>query len=207
MNAIVCVPWRESPSRLPAYKRVRRFWEAHGFDVILGDSDPELPFNLSQARNNAVRRADTDIVIVADADTLVSIDAVHTAIEMPEAIVWPFIDYLRISSDWVDAEDLSAVPILHRHPRSVGGVYVCDRAEYWRLGGFDERFVGWGYEDNAFALLARTFSTAGRVTGVAYSFEHEARRSQPSPNRRRWATYRQAKTSRRRLARVAGIEL
>jgi Glycosyltransferase like family 2 len=208
VSAVVCIPWRETPSRLPAFKRVRRFWESSGFDVIAGDSDPVRPFNVSAARNNAVRKADTDTVILADADTLVSIDAVHTALGMPEAVVWPFTEYLRVSSTWVDAEDLSAVPVLHRHPRlSVGGVIVCDRAEYWRLGGFDERFLGWGYEDNAFALLARTFSTVGRVPGVVYSFEHQARRVQSSPNRRRWATYRQAKTSRRRLARVAGIEL
>lgn len=201
------MPWRETPSRLPAYKRVRRFWESHGFDVIAGDSDPTLPFNVSQARNNAVRQAVTDVVILADADTLPDIDAVHAAVEMPEAIVWPFIDYLRISSAWIDADDLSAVPVLHRHPKSVGGVIVCDRAEYWRLGGFDEAFQGWGYEDNAFALVARMFSTVGRVPAVVYSFEHEARRVQPPRNRKRWLTYRQAKTSRRRLARVAGVEL
>ncbi|MBV8292080.1 MAG: glycosyltransferase family 2 protein, partial [Mycobacterium sp.] len=56
---------------------MRRFWAETFPDwpVITEDSDTEI-FSSSQARNNAVRKAATEIVVVADADTIPEADNV-----------------------------------------------------------------------------------------------------------------------------------
>ena len=67
------------------HDRVRNM-EHFGFPVIEADSDPDKPFSVAQARNNAVRRAHgADVIIVADADVVPDIGSVHAALDNPRA--------------------------------------------------------------------------------------------------------------------------
>jgi hypothetical protein len=173
----VCVPWRPSPSRLAPFKRVMRFWEEIGWPVITADSDTEI-FSLAQARNNAVAKAATEVVVIADADTIPDIANVRAAVEHPDGVCWPFTRYRIISPEYLDTpfEQLATVPILNTWDgegiAGVGGCMVTTRAEYWRLGGTPPEFIGWGWEDTAFSAIAATLSHVKRIPGNVYAFEH-----------------------------------
>jgi hypothetical protein len=57
------------------------------------------------------------------------------------------------------------------------------RASAWlEAGGMDERFTGWGYEDNAwYAKVAQTIGPPVHHAGVAWHLWHPAQRYSYSP--------------------------
>ena len=176
MTATVCIPWRPSESRMKPYERVRRFWAERFPDwpVIAEDSDTEI-FSASRARNNAVRKAATEIVVVADADTIPEADNVVRAVADPAGVTYPFTTWRLIPAEYADRplEEFPRIPALI-DPHATGGVMVTTTDEYWRLGGQPEEFHGWGYEDQAFKYVAQALSEWRRIPGAAYSIDHQA---------------------------------
>jgi len=177
LDATVCIPWRPSPSRMAAFERVKAYWSLFGWPVVTADSDTEI-FSLAQARNNAVRKAKTDVVVIADADTLPLPLLVLKAVAEPVGVCWPFNRYRIIDQKYLGTplEQLAAVPHINTWDGAgiagVGGCLICTRKEYWRLGGQPAEFIGWGWEDTAFTLVVRTLSEAKRLSGNIYAFEH-----------------------------------
>lgn len=171
-DTVVCMPWRPQPERLAAHNRCRDFWNYHGFRVVEGDSDSDLPFNLSQARNNAVRDCLSKYVIVADADTLPDLGSVMASLDEFDGVTWPYERYRHIPSRYADRSDLMTATVDREYTSSVGGIFICKRGLYWELGGCDEKFNGWGWEDNAFHSVATTLSRVRRQPGIVFSFNH-----------------------------------
>ena len=183
-DATVCLPWRPADNRLAAHNRVRDYWNYHGFNVIEADSDDQantlgmsseylLPFNLARARNRAVMRARTRYVIVADADTLPDIAAVLASLDEFDGVTWPYQTFRHIPGSLADSPDLMGAKPDREYNASVGGILVCKTELYWQLGGMDEKFNrGWGFEDNAFYLVAETLSRVRRQPGIVFSFNH-----------------------------------
>ena len=169
----VCIPWRASPSRMEPFRRVMDFWRQTGWPIITADSDTEI-FSLSQARNNAVRQAETDTVVICDADTIPPMDSVLAAVADPVGVTYPQTTWRLIPGDWVDKpiSEFPKAPVLLEYTDSPCGIIVTTTTEYWRLGGQPEEFVGWGYEDTAFQLIVLTMSTCRRMPGTAYSIDH-----------------------------------
>lgn len=196
MDATVCIPWRPAPDRMAAYARVTAFWKHHGLPIVEVDSTPALAFSLAEARNKAVRQAETEFVIVADADTIPDIGAVTRALDNHDGVTWPFTEYRHIPPEWIDAPDLMSAPIEQAYGASVGGIFVTRRETYWRLGGMDERFERrWGFEDNAFHAAASTLAAAHRVPGIVFSFNHGVAgpgrdMTKDNPNRWRYELYK-----------------
>jgi SAM-dependent methyltransferase len=177
LDATVCIPWRPTKSRLAPYERVRDFWGLFGWPVVTADSDTKI-FSLSQARNAAVDKATTDVVIVSDADTLIDPLNVLRAVADPIGVWWPFDKYRVLSPDYLDTPLAELVNVPHVNTwdgagiAGVGGCIVTTTKEYWRLGGQPPEFIGWGWEDTAFTMIARTLSTVRRLKGCVYAFEH-----------------------------------
>jgi hypothetical protein len=177
-DVTVAIPWRQQLDRIKPYKRVTAFWTHHGFPIVTADSNPTLAFSLAEARNNAVAKVTTPLVIVADADTIPDIGAVHAALANENGVTWPFHQYRHIPNEYADKADL-----------------MTTFDEYWRLGGMDERFDRrWGYEDNAFHHVVTTLSTEHRIPGILFSFNHAADRemTHDNPNRHRADLYKYA---------------
>jgi|SRR6516162_748876 hypothetical protein len=176
-EATVVIPWRPSPSRLAAYRRVREFWRLVNWPVVTADSDTEV-FSLSQARNNGVRKAKTDVVVISDADTVPDIRNVIKAVGDPVGVCWPFTNYRILPADSVKTpfNELADVPYIMAWdgdgPNGVGGCLVATCDEWWRLGGQPPEFVGWGWEDTAFTCIVETLSEVRRVRGNIYAWEH-----------------------------------
>lgn len=195
MDATVAIPWRPTPDRVPAFKRCLEFWINHNFPVVTADSDPTLPFHCNIARNNAIAKATTDIIISADGDTLPEdIAQVHEAIkivsESPETVVWPFTTYVYVFGWEVNNPDLSTARVVHAIDNMSAGIVVFHKDTYADLGGYDENFQlgAWGYDDLAFHHCAETLTTTRRLPGRVFSFDHEVNRdtSEENPNRRRY---------------------
>ncbi len=106
-------------------------------------------------------------------------------------MTWPFATYRHIPAQYVDSADLMSAPVDQEYVGSVGGIFVTRRETYWDLGGMDEGFVRWGYEDSAFYLVARTLSTVNRLPGIIFSFNHSADRdvTDNNPNKHRYQLY------------------
>lgn len=189
----VAMPWRPTPERFPAHRRIRNFWRHADIPVVEADSLPTQPFNLCEARNNAVRRIRTPVIIVADADTIPDYGALHQALNdlRPGEVIWPYQTFRHIPPEWANRSDLLAAPVDRIYHHSVGGVFLCHRDTYWQLGGMDERFQGWGFDDNAFHAVAQTLATVRRLPGVVFSFNHPADRdtTDTNPNKARFSLY------------------
>ena len=54
----------------------------------------------------------------------------------------------------------------------MSSVVVVSRKQWDIIGGFDEQFRGWGFEDTAFAAAAETFGGIIRMDGEVIHFWH-----------------------------------
>lgn len=197
MNATVCMPWRPAPDRVAAHRRVMSFWRHFSYPIVQADSPPHEPFHIAKARNSAVRRAETETVIVADADTIPDIGAVAAAVELlenhPHTVVWPHTAYRHIPNRCTADADLMTAPIDRQYANSAGGLFVTTRTAYWALGGQDEKLEAtWGYDDSCFRAAAATLAAVQRLPGVVYSFNHSVPgdRDLDNPNRSRYELYK-----------------
>lgn len=165
-------------------------WETRFVDV---DAGGDLP--LACARNRAVAAADTEGVILLDVDCIPSRTLVASyadALARFDGIVMGGVRYLPPAwSDAVDGQPDAAT--LHelgeRHPSrpeppAPGELRPTSRYElFWslsfgvrrstmvdRIGGFDERYGGYGGEDTDLALRARAADVPLAWLGGAWAF-------------------------------------
>jgi GT2 family glycosyltransferase len=183
-------------------KRLRR----DGWDVREGwHTEDEGLFNRSAAINRAAVGSDADVFVIADADTLVGRAQIESAVRIARAtgtLTFGFHRYAALSEEGteavLDGYDGSWEPYVELEFINTASSCVVVRRDLWdRLGGFDERFVGWGWEDVAFSLAAQTLGGGmHRVAGTAWHLWHpqgpDAGNDQ-SPvwkaNRERWRPY------------------
>lgn len=159
--------------------------------VLLPDAGP---FNKSWAMNVGFRATEADLVAFCDADVLVAASACDRAFAGLSAgydAVKPFgriVDLdqehsaLYASSVDVGTTSLSLPDPIDKPLRRggeyvpfCGGLFMITREAFVAVGGFDERFRGWGAEDDAMqAKLNRFGIQCGILSGqTAYHLWHE----------------------------------
>lgn len=127
--------------------------------VLQADSaHPE--FNRSASRNAAVEAARSyDAVVICDADFVPPLDAVEAALEGASRdgrLHQPFTEALYLTEPET-ASWLSAGQLPNRSGADLtGGCFVISPESWLEAGGMDERFEGWGGEDDAFRIAAET---------------------------------------------------
>ncbi|MGH8712947.1 MAG: galactosyltransferase-related protein [Casimicrobiaceae bacterium] len=126
------------------------------------------PFNKSWGFNVAARQTSRRLLVLADADVLVG-DALDQAIELCRGGADAAKPYRRIvdldaeesrrvrggESDFAPQRGVGVPPDRQGQQEFVvfaGGLFVIARDCYWRLRGCDERFRGWGGEDDAMTI-------------------------------------------------------
>lgn len=183
-QAIVVLPWRPAPSRLPAFERVVAWYREHlpELTIMTVDTDDD-PFVLAACRNRAMRDAPAGaVVVVNDADTLPEVEPLRAAITA--AARSPFVHLPYTEYRWLGAEGSAQVaagmPLADcAHDVIEGacsGVYVATAATWASHGGQDEGFRGWGFEDAAWRLAHITLLGAEPVRhpGRVYALHHLA---------------------------------
>lgn len=177
MNVAVMIPWRARTARVPAYHLVRAWYAVHvpEAQIMTVDTDHE-PFNLGACRNAAVELAaglGADVIIISDADTLPPPSALAAAIAQAgdHRLHIPFDNCVYAGTD--------SPPGLAN-----GGVHVVTPTFWETVGGQDERFVGWGGDDDQLVAVAKCLVGVVRHPGLAVSLWHsDAERICAQPNR------------------------
>jgi len=194
VNAVVLVPRRADPERDLIWDWVRRYWALQvGLPIFEGWHDEdEGPFNRSAAINRASAEAgDWDVAVVIDADVVLYHKMVTGAIDKAVRTGGPVLAYTErhqltqqgsphvLASD-PGRVDLRAAPRTWRRWTRARLRGACSSAnvvtrELWEaVGGFDEGFVGWGYEDIAFRVACETMSGEEmfKIPGVLFHIWH-----------------------------------
>ena len=167
------------------------FWVTNRIRKLLPDSEilvpiqEILPFNKSAAVNSAVKVAKNDILLICDADMVFNIDLIENSTKVVRDVPWVAPMRERWDLTWQCSTDLLNKPYdieldglkcyqKHKEGRCRGGsVFMITKENFYKAGGFDERFIGWGYEDNAFLLMAEaTIGSFVETDNIAYHLWH-----------------------------------
>lgn len=173
------------PFRTDGGERHRIFEWAHArlevlfphAEVIVADDGAEQ-FSRAGSRNAAAREATGDLFVIVDADTVFSRDQIERAVFLidkgaPWVIPYGRTEYYNLNQH-ASAELLTQPPGIELQPptdwdhrvESWAGVLVVPRAAFEQVHGYDERFAGWGGEDNAFRFALDV--VAGGHTRLAF---------------------------------------
>jgi hypothetical protein len=174
----------------------------------------EGPFNRSAAVNRAAHAAGTDwqVAVIIDADVIPDPHAVHAAAAIARAgrpaIAFDHRKHLTAKGTRKIIDEGyrgSWEPFVKTDlPDSVSGAYLVNRDLWSAVGGFDELFSGWGWEDIAFRIATETIVGAppARVVGTLWHLWHHRspENDQASPtfavNRARGDRYKAARWDR-----------
>jgi hypothetical protein len=132
------------------------------------------PFNKSWGLNVAARRANHELLITGDADMIMSSEALTRALAVcagPFDAVSPYANLVDLDEpetrSFLDG-GLKLDALLRSHVRDrrhqgehlcfCGGICVFRRKVYFALGGMDERFLGWGGEDDAMSINLQRYT-------------------------------------------------
>lgn len=188
---VILVPRRDGfVDRDANWAWVRRWWLAEFPEAELFEGlHQEGLFNRACAVNRAAGLADWqqprpwDIALIIDADVICDPPRVRAGIA--EAVktgrmVLPF----DVRHD-LDENGTRQVTrgfkgswrgyIRRTWPNMVSSVNIVTRGLWDAVGGFDEGFIGWGFEDNAFTAACRTFSGGDeiRLPGELWHLYHK----------------------------------
>ncbi len=136
--------------------------------------------------NRMAEAADTPIVALHDTDIVVDpvqYAQARDAVRRGGGLVFPYNGLffwimgreVHRFGHTLSAAPLNAVcprfPLMHRN--SPGGAAFFDRARLRQAGGYNERFLSWGYEDDEIVVRFRNLGlTVERTAGPLYHLEH-----------------------------------
>lgn len=215
---IVLVPLRKDYGRRDRIwtHLKRHHWKNH--TVVTGKS-PDGPFNRSAAINQAAKQTGWDVAVIADADTWVPDDQLRAAAELAKEtgkLTAAFTAVVELTEQCSDAilagrkfsHNELGIERVRTEPLVTQSSMLVVTKELWdTVGGFDERFIGWSCEDNAFWRSCHLLAgPPNRVDGYAYHLWHPpALRSRSdrnyTNNQSLWRQYRNA-TNRTQLRKV-----
>lgn len=182
----VLVPRRDGrPDRDKLWAFTRGWWTEHvQLPIIEGHHlATEGPFNRSAAINRAADAAgDWEVAVVIDADVLLDPGQVHAAVACAArtgAMVVGFTERLHLNGggtakvvkgwrgNWRPYARIVAM-------ESVSSCVAVRRDLWTKVGGFDEAFAGWGWEDVAFRIHAEAIAAhpVVRIGGALWHLHH-----------------------------------
>lgn len=187
------IPFRDTGDRTGQLQWLQKRWKAlfPEAEVIIEADDGRDPFSKTIAVNKCYRRATSDILAIVDADVWVDpailIKAAEDIRSGKANWVRPCGTVYRLTKDYtMDLIEFSpTTPFpkikeehLERVTPTVGLVAVFSRKQFEEVGGMDERFRGWGWEDTAWNILLDGISGKAQVwDNIVYHLWHPRARS------------------------------
>ena len=189
-DAAIVVPWRSTPERELPFELAWRYNNATfaDFKIYFSDSVGEK-FNVSEARNRGCIQAIEDgfrVLVVMDADTIFERSAIVDALNV--VAEGDVISYLYTNSlepnlglcEGLSKGDIQLSDIdmdTYAVEGHVGSGWAMSSEMFWKMNGWDENFVGWGYEDTALDKAYEILhgSRMLRVPGNCYRLFHSER--------------------------------
>lgn len=161
------------------------YWEDLCYRVIEGES-PEGPFNRAAAINDAARKAGNwDVAIIADSDAWVpeqNLDQAIIQARKTGKLVSALSEVYELDEDtsrhvtscgFLALDHTRVERVRTRDLETQSLCVVVPRPLFEAVQGFDERFIGWGGEDNAFWRACEIVGgTPERIPGPAYHLWH-----------------------------------
>ncbi|MDQ0246203.1 putative glycosyltransferase involved in capsule biosynthesis [Bacillus fengqiuensis] len=156
-----------------------------GVEICVGENFDEI-FSRSKAINAAARKATRNVYVLADCDVIYDPDLIVEALHLLQQAPWviPFNRVLDISKEktekLIQTEPEWPLPSIEAHcqegfmaPSFAGKINIFSREAFENVGGFDERFVGWGGEDDAFVNAMNTLcGPFARLNKTIYHLWH-----------------------------------
>ena len=183
MRVVALVPWRSDGGRRDVlWAWVRERWERlhPEWPVYVGES-PDGPFCRSHALNRASKAAGAwDVAVLLDADAIVDPDRLREAVLKADTTGGFVIAYDRycyldkpmtdrildgFTNNWWPGVEWSMT-------NTCSTVVTVPRRLWDQVGGFDEGFIGWGFEDCAFSVACAAFGGRYRVPGELWHLWH-----------------------------------
>jgi len=178
----IVVPWRSGDAdRERAREWTRGWWEQFGWPIFEVEHPAPDPFNRSWCINEGARRAwPWDILIAIDADVFCEDpEQVRRGVES----AW---HTGRLTVPHIEGADLNALGTATlvrgdkgwqtmtsaRRDPCTSRVTIVRADLFERVGGFDERFQGWGHEDIAFWVSTICVGGVDQLPGTTWHLWH-----------------------------------
>jgi glycosyltransferase involved in cell wall biosynthesis len=184
----ILIPFRDTGDRSKQLEWLQKRWELlfPEAEVIIESDDGKDPFSKTIAVNKCYKKATSDIIAIVDADVWIDPqilkDAARAIRERKSPWVRPCGTVYRLNKSFtmnlVEFNPDAPFPLAteddcERITPTVGLVCVFSRSQFEKVGGMDERFRGWGWEDTAWnILLDGIFGKAQVWDNVVYHLWH-----------------------------------
>ncbi|QCJ41548.1 glycosyltransferase [Bacillus sp. S3] len=222
-NVSIIVPFQtDHGPRAKAFEWIKRYYarvmpEAELCLGLINEED----INKSKAVNLAAKQATKDIFVIADADVVYNPNIIVEAIRLLDKAAWvvPFTEVYNI--EWQGTKRLLKTkptwPIDIKYEECskskwvyegfAGKLFIIPRENFEAVGGFDERFIGWGGEDDAFSHAVRTLcGEIVNVKGKIFHLWHPSSNYQTNPHGKANADllgrYKQASGNKKKMTKL-----
>lgn len=155
-----------------------RYYRSLGMDVLIANNVGKQ-WSKSRAVNAAVERSQASKFVISDVDCFPDVDKLRECVIKVDAWGQPFSEVIRLNANQSEVilrgtKTFDQLKKVTPVPRAAGGgLVVVTRRAYEAIGGWDERFQGWGAEDTwlAAALTAKT-GDGLMLDGPLYHLHH-----------------------------------
>lgn len=185
MKLGIVIPWREQPSRIKPFEEVKKWYKENFPEAKMYFPDRKGEFwNPSGTRNDGMRMAESDgcdIIIFNDADTIPQIKPLREAIASAARDNFIHTAYTQFrllgkngTEEYFDGRMLEKCSH-QKYLEGCFGINVCTPQAWWRVGGMDEKFLQWGYEDTCMNIAHKVINGRPFIKhdGIGFGLSHE----------------------------------